>query len=318
MIAARLTRLPALLARPQPTASLDGHWYDRELWPDPPPGTATWLPWRWLNALSGIAVFDARSPALDWPGCRDPAQVRGRTLSLHVDLAVVEPLLDPGEPVTAAAAQLLAATLGGEIPAERMLGVDAVIAAIDSGRLDAPLLAGALLAEREGAFVPARVARSLTAVAAVSVLHAEIVRESLDALLGGVESPKGVLPLLTLLNELAEDAGAAVVQRDFLASLKGVSKTATTAKALLARTGTSRHAPAVAALALDARVARAERYREAVTSSMMFTASCSPPSSSSVALVSSHNSAPVARWRERVKSGGASSPASSRTPGRSS
>jgi hypothetical protein len=220
-----------------------------------------------LDRASNIGLLEARSPALDWPGCRDPAHVRGRTLGVHIDLTVVEPLLDPGEPVGAAAAQLLAAALGGEIPAERMLGVDAVIAAIDSGRLDAPLLAAALLAELAGPFVPARVARSLTAVAAVSVLHAEVVREALDALLGGVTSPKGVLPLLTLLNELAEDAGAAVVQREFLASLKGASKTATTAKALLARTGTSRHAAAVAALALDARVARAERWSLMASSS---------------------------------------------------
>ena len=58
--------------------------------------------------------------------------------------------------------------------------------------------------------------------------------------------------------------------------------------------------------------------REAVTSSMMLTASCSPPSSSSVALVSSHVSTPEARWSERVSSGGASRPDSSRTAGRSS
>ena len=81
-------------------------------------------------------------------------------------------------------------------------------------------------------------------------------------LLGGVESPKGMLPVLTLLNELAEDAGAAVVQRDFLASLTGASKTATTAKALLARTGTSRHAAAGEGLGVGAgaqRVVGADR-----------------------------------------------------------
>lgn len=59
----------------------------------------------------------------------------------------------------------------------------------------------------------------------------------------------------------------AVAQREFLASLKGASKTAATANALLARTGTSRHAAAVAALALDARVARAERWSLMASSS---------------------------------------------------
>jgi hypothetical protein len=113
------------------------------------------------------------------------------------------------------------------------------------------------------------VASSLQAVAGVSVLHAEVVRETLDAALE-LDSPQHDLhALLTLFNELCADAGAAVTgpsTRAFLTTLGGRTKAATAARALLARRGVSRHAATAAALALapEARVRRAERWSDAV------------------------------------------------------
>ena len=269
MIAARLTRLPALLERPRPRALPDGHWFERELWPDPPPGTAAWLPWRYLDDMTTLGLSAARSPALDWPGCRDPAQVRGRTLGLHVDLAVVEPLLDPGELVTAAA---------GATARRHARGRDRRRAPAGRRRRDrrdrerSPRRAAAgRRAERRaapGTSCPTRLARSLTAVAAVTVLHAETVREALDALLGEVHVAEGDAAAAHAAQRARPPTRARRSRsREFLASLTGASKTAKTAKALLARTGTSRHAAGRGGAGARARASRAPSAGARLTAS---------------------------------------------------
>src|SRR5262249_12179680 len=137
--------------------------------------------------------------------------------------------LDPDLPMRDMARLLLAIGLAAKEPGERGLATDACIAAISDGRLD-----GALLGSTLGRLWPSglvtlnRWADSLGEVARTSLLHAEILRSTIDVALHAdlQKPPKDLSALLGLLLELVHETGGAVsdATRTALSSLSGSSK----------------------------------------------------------------------------------------------
>jgi len=107
------------------------------------------LGWRFRKAE------DNRWLALVWPQCRYPWWVSG-TLRFgqnldwiqtsRGDVVILELLVDPDEPVTGAAANLLAVALAAKEPGQSTAAVDVLIAAISDTRLDGAALGQALTA----------------------------------------------------------------------------------------------------------------------------------------------------------------------------
>ncbi len=165
---------------------------------------------------------------------------------------VLEVLLT--QPLPPLALRLAVLTLCSSDQREQLLATDLLIAGIADGRIDAP----ALIEATDVSLVLAnRLAGRLAIVARSGPLHAAVARDLLD----GVAHALGPrpLPVLALLDELCAQTGAGVRDqrtRAYLATLAGASKTAKTAKALLARDGDPDDGP----LLLAARVRRAERW----------------------------------------------------------
>jgi hypothetical protein len=182
--------------------------------------------------------------------------------------AYLEPLLDPDVPLQPMALTLLVLGLAAAEPGESGLATDALIAAIDDGRLDGPTLGtamGTLLAM--GQVKLGRWAKTLAEAARLSPLHAAVVALALQRALQDLPEPppRDLQALLELLHELLSAAGTGLTlepTRDALSRQKVAGKTGKLVRALLALpTGSaSAQAEAAAARALAGRLERAERW----------------------------------------------------------
>ncbi len=179
----------------------------------------------------------------------------------------LERLLDPDAPLRMMARLLLASALSSNQPELQGLGVDALIAAVDDGRLDGRLLGEAILRlQTEGLAKPSRVVKALGDAGRVSALHTRVVAQALQLVLAGLSSPpKDLHVILELLKELLAETGGGLSSpaATYLRALKVSGKTAKLAKDLLGLAGGSDNAlnrRAAVVRALAGRVERAERW----------------------------------------------------------
>jgi hypothetical protein len=181
--------------------------------------------------------------------------------------AYLEPLLDPDVPLQPMTLLLLVLGLAAKEPGESGLATDALIAAIDDGRLDGCKLgAGMASLLACGLIKLGRWAKTLAEAARISVLHAEVVALAVERLLQGItgQAPKDLQALLELLKELLMAGGKSVSSetRDTLSRLPGTGKTGKLAREILAlaEKADSAHNQGAAVRALAKRLERAERW----------------------------------------------------------
>jgi hypothetical protein len=184
------------------------------------------------------------------------------------DRAYLEPLTDPDSPMKPMALVLLTLGLAARQADEHGLATDGLIAAIDDGRIDGPLLGGAMRSLLPtGLIKPARWAKTLRDAARISALHARIAAHAVQHALRDElrKPPRDLLLLLELLKELLIDVGEplSVTQlRAWLTGRKASGKTAKVVKDLLALPESSSPAgPRAAAVrALAQRIERGLRW----------------------------------------------------------
>jgi hypothetical protein len=184
----------------------------------------------------------------------------------------LEALTDPDLPLKPMALLLLTLGLAARQADEHGRATDGLIAAIDDGRIDGPLLGGAMRSLLPTSLIkPSRWAKTLRDAARVSPLHARIVAHAVQHALDDTfaEPPRDMLALLELLKELLIEAGEPVSLtrvRTWLSGWKVSGKTARVVKDLLALTESSDPASrrAAALRALAQRVERAERWSRSV------------------------------------------------------
>lgn len=184
----------------------------------------------------------------------------------------IEALLDPDVPLDEPGLCLLAIATNTKEARENALATDALVAAIADGRVVGPEL-GTVMATFWDPIhddvrwsrrpTAARWAKTFGTVAQTSVLHAEIVRRTLEAFFAAKPAapPADLNVLLQLWLDLAVEAGIGVhgAARELLATYTGKAKKV--ANELLALEGrASAHAEEAHALALEGRVARAARW----------------------------------------------------------
>jgi hypothetical protein len=179
----------------------------------------------------------------------------------------IEALLDPDTPLGPMARLLLAGTLSSNRPELQGLAVDALVAAVDDGRIDGRRLDEALrqlLAE--GLAKPARLAKALGDAARVSPLHGRVAVHTLERL-GARQSPHppGFHAILELLKELLVETGQRVDDPEVRAALGGLlpsGKTGRLVRDILALEASNVQTSRAAALAraLSSRVERGERW----------------------------------------------------------
>lgn len=204
---------------------------------------------------------------LDWYWC---LATRGFSSRAESNSSVDEPygqfllpLLEIDRPLTKMAARALWIATVGKDPSSRSMAVEVWIALVETDRVDVAMLVAALREISQGGWVkPNRISEALGEVSAVSPLHAWAVADVLEAFLTGCEQfPRGVAPLLELLDECCQQIGRAVSEglRQSLPSIKS-GKAKTAAKSLLNRVDqvTADRQTAVTT-ALEARLARSRR-----------------------------------------------------------
>jgi hypothetical protein len=178
----------------------------------------------------------------------------------------LEMLTEPDTPLGPNARSLLVVGLGCKEPGERGLATDALILAVEDGRLTGDIF-GEDLARliRLSLARPARWAKALQDVARHSPLHADGVRRALEHAIteGAALRPADLAALLELLHELSVECGRAVefpAARSVLESIKS-GKSGKLARALLALASANAKQVSPAEQVLAARLARAERWR---------------------------------------------------------
>jgi hypothetical protein len=151
----------------------------------------------------------------------------------------LEPLLDADVPLRPMALLMLTLGLAAKDAAENGLATDALIAAIDDGRLDGDNLGQALAALVSTGLVKlSRWARTLGQAARISPLHCQVTVQAIQVALDAVpaEVPKDLHTLLELLKESLIELGSAVTlagARSFLEKAEVSGKTARLVKELL-------------------------------------------------------------------------------------
>jgi len=187
---------------------------------------------RWTESAWPIARESFFAAALvEFIGNLDWSEARWYSKTL------LEPLLDPATPLRDMGLMLLVTVLAAKEPGEHGLATDAAIAAIEDGRLGSDNF-GAMLARLLGTGLvkAARWANTLAQVARASEAHAAVVKLSLEHCLKFInDPPRDYVKLLELLKELCVQLnhGVASEHRVVLAAVKGSSKLAKAAKALL-------------------------------------------------------------------------------------
>jgi hypothetical protein len=164
---------------------------------------------------------------------------------------------------------LLAGTLSSNQPEVQGLATDALIVAIDDGRLDGPRLGEALKLALSGELLKLkRVAKALGDAARVSVLHARVIALAIEHLIVGLSSPPRDLNVLLellkeLLIEIEEPLSAPCAQ--WLGVLKCSGKTGKLVQDVLHHSGDSHtgSAKSSALRALANRLERVERWSRA-------------------------------------------------------
>lgn len=205
------------------------------------------LDWYWCLATKGLSKRVESGSSVEEP--------YGRFLL---------PLLEQDQPLTQMAARALWIATVSKDGNSRSAAIEVWIAMIETDRIDGATLAMAIGEVSQGGWVKLnRIGEVLADVAAVSPLHAWVVGEVLDAYLASFESfPRGIAPLLDLLDECNERLGR-TVSEPLGGALQQVKsgKAKSTAKSLLNRPDqvTSEREAAVAA-ALKARMARCSRF----------------------------------------------------------
>jgi hypothetical protein len=199
------------------------------------------------------------------------------------------PLLEPDVPLMPMARLLIAVGLGAKLPELTGLATDAVIAAIDDGRIDAARLGESLRTvwrwevprstretSRDGNVVEGSVgfarsnrwAKTLGDVVRASSLHAHVVACALEQVLAdeaiGRRASASVVPLLELMREVSVTCGRAVSAelRAYLETMGTAGKTGRVVKSLLELQDLSDSAEkrVLAVQALAHRITRAERW----------------------------------------------------------
>ncbi len=183
-----------------------------------------------------------------WPIAREAWFARGvEAISLNLDWVeadwntrtYLEPLTDPDLPLKPMALVLLTLGLAAKQADEHGLATDALIAAIDDGRIDGPLLGGSMRSLLPtGLIKPARWAKTLGDAARVSLLHARVIAHAIQHAIGEelVNPSRELLALLELLKELLIEIGEPVSvtpMRALLTNWKASGKTSKVVKDLL-------------------------------------------------------------------------------------
>jgi Family of unknown function (DUF6493) len=199
------------------------------------------------------------------------------------------PLFDPDVPLMPMARLLIAVGLGAKLPELAGLATDALIAAIDDGRIDAARLGESLRTvwrweaprstretSQDGSIVTGSVdfarsnrwAKTLGDVVRASSLHAHVVASALEQVLAdeatGRRASASVVPLLELMKEVSVTCGRAV-SAEVRASLETIGtggRTGRVVKSLLELKDVpdSAKSRVLAVQALGHRITRAERW----------------------------------------------------------
>jgi hypothetical protein len=248
------------------------HWFTSNHWPGPAS--------LWPSAPESFCASAARPMIESSEASSDWLGLRGFLL----------PLLDPDFPLRPMARLLLATGLNVKLPDVAGLATDAVVAAIDDGRLDADTLGESLgivwqsrteeysygprvdpysnQTHRVPFVKPSRWVKALGDVARASTLHARIIARAIEIFLATEtapdRAPASLLPFLELLREASVASGRAVSAdaQDFLSGLGTSGKTGRVVKDLLALRELP-ESPALRAArmqALTRRIERAERW----------------------------------------------------------
>ncbi len=180
----------------------------------------------------------------------------------------LEPLLDADVPLGPMAQLLLALGLAAKESGEQGLAVEALIAAVQDGRVSGATL-GSMMAVLwpTGLIKTARWSKALADVSRVSPLHVQVILDALEmALQGEAEKlPRDAHTVLELYKELAIETGTSVkteATRGLLKQIKGKGKAGKAATQLLACEEKAPHEriATVMQIALDQSIARAERW----------------------------------------------------------
>jgi hypothetical protein len=227
---------------------------------------------------------------LEWPLARESMFAAG---AYHIGINLdwweaawenrlyLEPLLDPDVPLKHMALLLLALGLAAKEPGEHGLAVDALIVAIDDGRVAGDNL-GNILASLlpTGLVLAKRYAKTLGEAAQISELHAHVVIGAIVGALKGLRAPKQLdsskktdspqVPrdlhsLLELLRELLTASGETMADpeaKECLIGVKASGQTGAVIKCLLAlpEIPSKERRLAAALRALAGRIERAERW----------------------------------------------------------
>jgi hypothetical protein len=213
-----------------------------------------------------------------WPARMEPYFAKGATtLSCNLDWweaewgnkTLLEPLLDPDAPLEQMGLLLLALGLAAKDPGEHGLATDAMIAAIDDGRVDGELLGGVLADLLPSGLVKAaRFAKTLGQAARPSPLHAYTISTAIARSLRGDPSkaPRDLSALLELFRELLAERQEPLRDaetRKYLQGLKAGGKTGKLVRELLSNES-SKPIPVnkgIAIRSLESRLERAERWQ---------------------------------------------------------
>jgi hypothetical protein len=215
-----------------------------------------------------------------WPPGRESyfaqgiEQVVGReggTTEVRAGRPFLEALFDPDTPLTGPGGLLLTGALAAKHAELSLLATDALIAAIDDGRVDRVLLGQALaMLLPTGLLKLNRLAKTLGAAAKVSPLHGYVIAGALqqglccaEELLSRFATWAGLGGLLRLLQERLIESGEPVRHAEFrkvLGGLKAAAGTAALIRQLLTLEETGCGVKAAARYALGQRIARVERW----------------------------------------------------------
>ncbi|MEM6551695.1 MAG: DUF6493 family protein [Planctomycetota bacterium] len=230
---------------------------NQDYWPEHPAWYVEWFPTVWPaqpDAILGKGIYETLTRLYERADATEPNH------------AYLVTLLDPDRPFSELSYLALCVGLVSVDAEVKGLVLDALIEGIADGRVH-PKPLGQTLARLapSGWLKLNRLTANLEETARVSPLHALVVADALTTMLPGfTELPRDAHHALGLLHRLLTQVGLPLADpvRPLLEPVKGSSKTAKLAKALLqqqAEAATADYATALHA-ALDARVTRAERW----------------------------------------------------------
>jgi hypothetical protein len=223
---------------------------------------------RWLATVWPLARESFFAQGFERIAGRD-----GGLMDLRANRPFLEALFDADAPLKDVGVLLLTGALSAKQAELSLLAVDALIAAIDDGRLDRATLGAALATLLPaGLLVPARLVKSLGAAAKVSPLHAHVIGGALQRglccaqeLLAGGVNWTGLASLLRLLKELLIERGEPLRLADLRTSLSELQATGSTANLIrqllsLEEKDSQSALKSAARYALKHRIERAERW----------------------------------------------------------